>query len=359
MEDSNLKFKMDWDETKNVFESWWTGDLNRPLIQIISSKTQEKIDLDQWAFLRYHPNPDKALDVIFQQFSQTRYEWEAYPNVWVNLGPGAIAAFLGGDLNWDNRVNTSWFTGNFSLEDLAQAEYDSENKWWKYTRQAYVTAVKRCRGNAMLAFTDLLDAVTVSAQLRGDFPVRLLKDMFVKRSMTKKAISRVHELFFRYFEESCRLIGVEEQGYSTWTQLWSLQRHFTLQCDLIVYLSPRLFRAYVLPLIEEECLYFDRTNWHLDGPSSLTHLDDLLSIEELDCIQWIPGAGNPDSGDDCWVPLYRKIQEKNKKLQIYVQPEKVMYILSKIDPKNVALNVTCSTQNQRGKLIKQLNAEFC
>jgi len=119
------------------------------------------------------------------------------------------------------------------------------------------------------------------------------------------------------------------------------QKHFTLQCDFIVYLSPKMFREFIFPLILEECRYFDRTIWHLDGPLELPHLDSLLSIRELDCIQRIPGDGNPDSGEECWVPLYRKIQEKGKLLQIFVPSRKVTKILSKIKHKGVAIRTTC------------------
>ena len=91
----------------------------------------------------------------------------------------------------------------------------------------------------------------------------------------------------------------------------------------MVYLSPRMFREFIFPLILEECEYFNRTIRHLDGPLELPPLDSLLTIEDLDCSQWIPGAGNPDSGEECWVPLYRKIQDKGKLLQIFVPPEKV------------------------------------
>jgi len=136
------------------------------------------------------------------------------------------------------------------------------------------------------------------------------------------------------------------------------QKHFTLQCDFIVYLSPKMFREFIFPLILEECRYFDRTIWHLDGPLELPHLDSLLSIRELDCIQRIPGDGNPDSGEECWVPLYRKIQEKGKLLQIFVPSRKVTKILSKIKHKGVAIRTTCASSMEARKLIKEIEEKF-
>jgi len=351
-------YKEDWDERKKIFEEWWDGTLDRPLIQVVSPRHEGASEIDSWAFLRHYPHVDEALDHLFDQFSNAVFEMEAYPNVWVNLGPGSLAAYLGAELKFDPRVNTSWFLGDFSLADLEEKEFDPGNEWWRYTCQAYEAATERCRDRAVVAFTDLLDAVTVMGQLRGNLPTNLLKDMFTDGGKVKKALGTVHGLFFQYYEKSCRLIDVSENGYSTWAGLWSGKKHFTLQCDFMVYLSPRMFREFILPLIVEECEYFNRTIWHLDGPLELPHLDDLLSIPELDCVQWIPGEGNPDSGEDIWVPLYKKIQEKTKLIQMFVPPEKVMSILGKISPKGVAVKAECETVREMERLVEQIERRY-
>jgi len=353
-----MLYKEDWDEAKRAFEEWWDGTLERPLVQVYAPKERMLAFIDSWAFLRFYPDVDKALDELLLQFSRIAFGREAYPNVWVNLGPGSLSAYLGGELKFDGRINTSWFQGDFTLDELGEADFDPSNEWWRYTCRAYETATKRCEDKAVVAFTDLLDAVTVAGQLRGNFPTNLLKDMFLDGPKLKKALSRIHDLFFRYYDESCRLINVTEAGYSTWAGLWSKEKHFTLQCDVIVYLSPKLFREFVYPLIIEECSYFERTNWHLDGPQELKHLDDLLNIKELDCIQWIPGDGNPDAGEDCWLPLYRKIQEKGKKIQIYVPAEKAVHVLSKISPKGVAVNTICRTSDEMRKLTAEIEKRY-
>ena len=353
-----MLYKEDWAEAKKIFEEWWEGTLDRPLIQVTAPRDRWIPVVDSWAFLRYYPDVDKAVDQLLRQFSNVIFGKEAYPNVWVNLGPGSLSAYLGGELKFDGRVNTSWFRGDFSLDELERMEFDPDNEWWRYTCQAYEAATKRCEGKAVVAFTDLLDAVTVAAQLRGDFPTVLLKDMFLKGDQVRKALERVHELFFRYYDESCRMINTAENGYSTWAGIWSRKKHFTLQCDFVVYLSPKMFREFIYPLIIEECRYFDRTIWHLDGPLELPHLDDLLSIPELDCIQWIPGEGNPDPGETCWVPIYRKIQEKEKLIQMFVPPQKVMRILGEISPKGVAVNTTCGTRREMEELISRIEEKY-
>ncbi len=47
----------------------------------------------------------------------------------------------------------------------------------------------------------------------------------------------------------------------------------------------------------------------------LPHLDSLLEIEELDGIQWVPGAGQPWCQH--WPEVYKKIRDAGKLIQVF------------------------------------------
>jgi len=354
-----LQLYVDLNKIKEVFEAWWNKSLDRPLIQIFSPKDMyiPSTLIDSYAFLRYYPDIDKALDMIFEDFSNIIFWKEAFPNIFVNLGPGCLSAYLGAELKFDAHAGTAWFQGTFSLESLKEITFNSENKWWKYTLKCIEKALSRCQ-DAVVAFPDLLDTATVVGQLRGNYPTTLLKDMFTNRLMIKKVLERVHDIWFKCYDTLCEVMNCSENGYSTWAGLWSRSKHFVIQCDTIVYLSPKLFDDFIYPLIIEECERIPRTMWHLDGPLELNHLDKLLNVDELDAIQWIPGAGNPDAGNDCWVPLYKKILAKEKLLQIIVPSEKVLSILNKISPKGVAITAICKTEEEAANLIRELELKF-
>jgi len=350
--------KDNWEETKKIFEEWWSRSLDRPLIQIFAPRYAESVETDSWVFLRYYPDIDRAIDELLRQFSSIVYLKEAYPNVWVNLGPGSLSAYLGAELNFDGKVDTAWFQGNLSLSEIFHLEFNPENMWWRYTVKCTEASRERCSDRAVVSFTDLLDALTVIGQLRGNYPTSLLKDIFTRGDKLIRVLDKVHDILLQCYEHLCRAIDVSENGYSTWAGLWSRVSHFVLQCDTIVYLSPKLFDRFAYPYIVEECRFFERTLWHLDGPSEILHLDKLLNIPKLDAIQWIPGAGNPDGGDDQWIPLYRKVQAKGKLLQIYVPPDKVMHILGKISPKGVAINTVCRTRQEMEELLSQFQSIY-
>ncbi|MEM3791755.1 MAG: hypothetical protein QXH47_00360 [Candidatus Bathyarchaeia archaeon] len=337
-----LLYKEDWERVSETYEAWWEGELTRPIIFLTHvSPNVDVIDYSltlSWAFMRFHP--EKALEALFECFSKTVFMCEAYPNVFVNIGPGALSAFLGADIDFNLKAGTSWFKGSFSLDDLLSVELNPENKWWRYVIECTRKASAMCKNKAIVAFTDILDVATSLVHLRGGAS-KLVKDVFLEPIKLKKVLNNLHQIWFYCFEKISEVIDTSIYGFSNWATLWSKRKSFILQCDFSVYLSPRLFEEFILPLVVEECKFFERSFWHLDGPLEIPHLDKLLNISELNGIQWIPGAGNPDPGDSCWIPLYRKIQSAGKLLQLPGIPiSKVIPVLDQISPKGVFIQTS-------------------
>jgi 5-methyltetrahydrofolate--homocysteine methyltransferase len=359
--------KPDWQKEKKIFTEWWDFQLDRPLIQIIDLK-DESIELEDvssrkkdfldysWAFLKYYPNIKKALIKILKEFSKVHFIKEAYPNIWINIGPGALALYLGAEIKYDDYVKTAWINGNFTLEEIIEMDFNTDNKWWKYTIEACKILSRECEGKAIVGFPDFHENIDALAQLRGNFPINFVRDIFLKRELVKKALEKLDDLFFLYFKNLCQLINTKKYGYSTWAWLWNEESYNIAGWDLVAYLSPKQFQEFVLPSLIDQCYYFKRVIWHLDGPLELTHLDTLLSIKELDGIQWIPGAGNPDPGDQSWLPLYKKILLNGKLLQLVDVPlEKLNKLLLSLpnNGRNVAILTICSSFHQK-KLLKEL-----
>ena len=45
------------------------------------------------------------------------------------------------------------------------------------------------------------------------------------------------------------------------------------------------------------------------------HLDSLLTIKELNAVQWVPGDGKPSQS--CWPEVYEKIHKSGKNIQVF------------------------------------------
>jgi hypothetical protein len=101
-------------------------------------------------------------------------------------------------------------------------------------------------------------------------------------------------------------------------------------------ISGRDFRRFVQPYIREQCQRLDYSMYHLDGVGAIRHLDALLEIEELNAIQWTPGAGQPQGGDPCWHELYRRIKAIGKAVMpCWVELGELAPLLDAVGPAGV------------------------
>jgi hypothetical protein len=91
------------------------------------------------------------------------------------------------------------------------------------------------------------------------------------------------------------------------------------------------------PGVANECRFPDRSIYHLDSPGALRHLDSLLSIAELDAIQFVFGAGN--KGFHKWVDVYRRIQATGKGIQVTCAFDELPQVMETLDPRGLYLDV--------------------
>jgi len=101
---------------------------------------------------------------------------------------------------------------------------------------------------------------------------------------------------------------------TTWTPLIADKRYYVPSNDFSIMISNEMYEEFFLGGIIEECKFYDKSIYHVDGPGALRHLDSILSIKELDAVQFVPGAGN--EGFEKWIPIYQKIQSAGKAIQI-------------------------------------------
>jgi hypothetical protein len=122
-----------------------------------------------------------------------------------------------------------------------------------------------------------------------------------------------------------------------WMGLASEERHDVLQADFLALVSPRMAEEFILPNLRKEAAFLDRSIFHLDGPGALDKLELLLDIEELDGIQWVPGAGRPAAAH--WLPLLERVQARGKVLFVTSPPEEVQTLVESLDPRGLAIGV--------------------
>jgi len=350
-----MLYKEDWPGARERFCAWWENENYRPLIQVTASR--EGCEPFQawwnWRFAQEPSKPEKTVKHFEGWCQKVFFGGEAYPNLWINLGPGIAATYMGAEARFRLDSETVWFETPKDWEELEKLRFNPSNRWWRTTKNITAYVSEQSEGKFMCGITDLGGVTDIAASLRGS--QTLIADMFKNPEKVKSLSSRILELWHIYYEELYKMLQGEARGNSAWMGLWAPRKWYPIQCDFSAMLSPRLFRDLALPYIKEQCERLDYTIYHWDGPREIPHLDSLLSIPRLTGIQWTPGAGNPNVDSPTWFHLYRKIQEKGKRLVLLgASSSNIRPLLKGLRPEGLLVSTSCLTEKDAVSLLKNI-----
>jgi hypothetical protein len=117
-------------------------------------------------------------------------------------------------------------------------------------------------------------------------------------------------------------------------------------------ISEAMFQEFFLPGIAEECRFYTNSLYHLDGPGALRHLDALLSIPELNAIQWVYGAGNGRATD--WLDVYRRCQAAGKGIQLsFLHVDEVDVVVANLRPEGVWCSVVVRNRSEAEAILRK------
>lgn len=307
-----------WEAIREAYRAWWAGELRRPLFHVrldgLDPGRPEPV-LPHYDFTSFYDLSVPAEQIVDRwdySLSKLRFLGDAFPCIWPNFGAGVLAAFLGARVN--NGSDTTWFHPPEEREvgDVPLA-FDPANVWFRRILEVMRAAMDRWQGLVQVGMTDLGGNLDILSTFRPG--KRLLLDLYDRPDDVKRQTWRVHEEWWRCFEEFNRVLQPRNPGYTAWTPIYSAEPYYMLQCDFCYMISPKMFDEFVKPELAASCRRLGNAFYHLDGPGELPHLDSLLEIEELKGVQWVPGAGNPDI--DQWPEVYRKIRKAGKLIQIW------------------------------------------
>lgn len=307
-----------WDAIRRDYTAWWNGELRRPLVSLTCGGHDPGRAAPALAACRFTAQYDwtvgaeAIVDRWDYDLSRQYFLGDAFPCVWPNFGAGVIAAFLGCEA--DVADDTVWFNPlpATPLRDL-HLRLEPGNRWYKRVSDIVAEAARRWQGGVQVAMTDLGGNLDILASCRSS--EALLFDLLDDPQEVKRLVWEAHEAWWHCFDELDRIQRHVNPGYTAWTQIFSNEPYYMLQCDFAYMIGPTMFDAFVKPELAACCRRLKHGFYHLDGIGQLPHLDSLLSIPELRGIQWIPGAGQPDQTH--WPDVYRRIRKAGKLAQIH------------------------------------------
>ena len=173
-------------------------------------------------------------------------------------------------------------------------------------------SLERGDGRWITALADLHTNGDLLTALRD--PEQLCFDLADDIDSVRAACDHVTQYFTLMYDDLYDRVAAAGQPSSTFIPAFHRGRMYPVSCDFICMISPEMFAQTILPSIEREIAFLDRSIFHLDGPSALRHLDLLLELDGLDGVQWVYGAGGGPAAR--WVDVYRKVQDAGKCIQL-------------------------------------------
>lgn len=312
-----LLYREDMDAVRDRLTTWWEGgDIGRPAMHITVPRREP------WEQVAALPEPqgwvthystksfEYRVDLSARACLHTRYLAEAVPIVAPDLGPDCLALYLG--CTGVEMPGTVWFRPCISRPETARFQYDADNFYWSFTQRLAREQLRLGRGRFLVQFPDLIEGLDTLAAMRGS--QALLVDLLERPEWVQGCLAQITPLYFRYYDALYDMVKDERGGSHFWA--WAPGRMAKLQCDFSAMISPQVFADFMMPVLREMTARFDHCMYHWDGPDAIRHHDQLLSLPDLDMLQWTPGAGTETIMDRRWWPIYHKTLEAGKKLAL-------------------------------------------
>jgi hypothetical protein len=346
-----LQYKPDFERAQHYWDALWSHEIvDRPCALVTAPSMPDASVYSR--FVSVDDDFNRVLKECSAYLESHAFLGEAMPAFRPGFGPDQMAAFVGAPLviNKGSKA-TSW--SEKIVEDWAlflPLRIDESNRYFRRMHEFHSLAEAHFGGRCLLCDIDMHSNVDLLEGLRG--AQNLLFDMIDTPDLVLKAMSQARELYKQVYEAFYAYGNKDSLGTTSGLPMYDRGKFNRIQADFIALLGPDLFRKFVLPALEEEAQYLDRSCFHLDGPDALNHLDDILAIEALDAIQWVSGAGNKPQIQ--WPEVLHKIQKAGKIVILHLSASDVKRIHGEYDPELLVYDVTTETVEEGLHLLEWL-----
>ena len=341
----------DWEKRIERQDAFWDrGLIDRPVC-CMSVPKAERSGLPS----HHEDYASRWLDAGYQaeraalNVQQTLYLGDALPICFPDLGPDYFSACYGGTLRFmDETSYIEPFVD--SLGGLPQIAFP-EGEAAQNMERLYEALLALSEGEFYVGWPDLHGGGDALVGMVG--PMQLSYDVIDTPDLVKQAVVRVTDDFipcYEYYHE--KLKGLS-QPVTGWPGIVSSYKWHAVSNDFSGMISTDLFEELFLDDLLREIRSLERSIYHLDGPGALRHLDLLLSIDELDAIQWVYGAGNGRASDH--IPVYKRIQQAGKAIQIVdARPDELDMFTQQLEPEGVWIDMRVKNQQEADYVLKRI-----
>lgn len=336
MKHREFSLKPDYDKSAERYEAFWNFDVaDRPPVSIVFTRKDYvpapfepksyASHRDRWMDVRYRAERDAAYAESLEYYA------DALPIIFPNLGPEVFSAFCGCEYGftettaWSKPLIKDW------SRDFHKAKLDMQNEYFKALDLYTDLLIEYGKGKFIVALTDFHPGGDHLAALRD--PEELAADLLLEPHYVKRMIEVAKGQYYTAYSHFADKIMAADMPLTSWIPLIWDDYYYIPSNDFSCMISNKMFREFFLDGIAEECRFYERSIYHLDGPGALRHLDDLLSIKELGGIQWVPGAGRDNFPET--ISIYKRTQAAKKGIYLGCDIRQLDTIFENLRPEGV------------------------
>ena len=353
-----LKYKPDIEQTLKRHEMWWNReDFGRCAISINAPNDNppknpppelpSKVD-DRWLDFDY------IKESAEHRLSSHSFLADSLP-VWHGGYPGheIISAFLGCDVTFSE--HTGWIhpiIADGSLSDYNPndiVKIDPNNHWWQHSQKFHKFMNECAAGNSFPATPAFSSVGDILADMRTSN--NLLFDLLESPEMVKKFEDKIVTLWTEVFDHYYDLHKDYSFGGNVpWLGVWAPGKCYIPQNDFSIMISTQMFEEIFFDALTRKINFLDYSIYHLDGVDAFRHTDLLCSIEKLNGIQVLPGAGKPSPLH--YMEVLKKVQSAGKNLHISISPDEVKFALDSLSSKGLFIETWIQTEAEGAELLQ-------
>lgn len=325
-----MYYKDNWDETFKHFDAFWNKSYEKRCNLAIRlprkepRKTLKELHAD--SLEQRYMDPEYLYRNAWNNIMGCDYLAEGLPNMFTYFGTAAQCSYFGQEPKFAE--DTIWFDPILNEPDASLLKYDESEKVLNKHLDITKYLVDHAGDEFMVGMNDNCGIIDALAELRG--PQELLMDLIEEPEFVHECCDKITDVWKKTQQKFFDIIKPCNFGGSShgWMQLWSPGKTAQIQCDFSVMISPQMYEEFVLPEIEECSNFLDHTTYHLDGMEQIRHLDMILSVKNLDNIQWTHVAGQPKMS--CFIKELQRIQAAGKGLVLIPDLDEVEFLMENL-----------------------------
>jgi hypothetical protein len=342
---------------KNCAHFWNKEYIGRPYICITAPKNNASIDIN-FSYSEQMINARNGEFLVMpkrylEAAKNTFFGGEALPYYKCGFGPDQYASFYGAEIIAKKGEYTTW------VHPIAESIYDldcklnPENKYLSLLEKSIKATAEFADGRFLIPTLDFHSNLDTLSALLG--PEQLCFELMDNPDIVIEKVNQITDDYPYIYDRLYYAADMDKLGSISWLPVYSEGKTAVVECDFSCMIGPDLARKVLYPSLEREIKYLTHSIYHLDGKNALSHVDFLLSVKELDCIQWVPGDG--DNRSPYWMELLTKIQKAGKSVWLYDWTMEEI-LNSTLDPSLTMYNLWLDSEDEAKRFLEKIEKKY-